>query len=71
MNAPTDIYIDELFICHLEETIELAHKNGLTRHQLDEWFIRVSSTYFCWWRLPNIIKSNSYELALAIHGYAT
>lgn len=68
MNAPTDIYIDELFICHLEETIELAHKNGLTRHQLDEWFTRVSSTYFCWWRLPNIIKNNSYELALTILG---
>lgn len=66
MNAPTDIYIDELFICHLEETIELAHKNGLTRHQLDEWFIRVSSTFFCSWRLPNIIQSNSYGLALAI-----
>lgn len=65
-NRPTDIYIDELFMQHLTETVSLAIKNGFTRAQLEEWFIRVATSSFANWRLPNIIRGKGFELAMAI-----
>lgn len=66
LNNPTDIHIDELFMQHLTETVSLANKNGFTRAQLEEWFIRVASSSFANWRLPNIIRGKGFELAMAI-----
>lgn len=69
INNTTDIYIDQIFMQHLEETAVLAIRNGLPRPEIKEWLSNVACAHFVNWRLPNIIKNQGYNLTLAIYSW--
>lgn len=66
LNNVTDFTHDKNFVRDLEQTLDLACKNGLPRPLMKQWFIRICTAHFLHWRLPHILRNQGVELVSAI-----